>query len=854
MTVQCPHCQHRHELVLAPGRHVLRCEACRRSFPFGVPEPAGGTSAVIEAKTLLIPVGAPGTAPQAPPVKRTPVPHPSVSPPPLDEAVPTTLEVLPAPLRTTPPTTKPFQPIQLTTIPDMGPPLAEDLPPTDPTGDVSVSPPKRAPQAPLLERTAMIALGEEPELRTEKLTRPQTVLPAPAPRKEPGVPPTPVPRKEPGAPSTPVPHQEQAPAPAPALRKEPITQPDQAALPTDAVVVPVPPPATKKALAPSRQTGQRPATGAPTVTGSRKALSSPEPDPELDSDDAATEPVSSPVLDRDVTSLSQGMRLGGYQLQRKIGAGAVGTVWLARQLSLDRDVALKVLRPSLSKDPQFVYRFTQEAFAAAQLVHHNIVQVYDCGSEKKVHFFSMEYVDAESLQSLVAREGRLDPEVAAGYILQAARGLKFAHDRGMVHRDIKPDNLLLNRNGIVKVADLGMVKRARTGQEPRTGQWAKALPSQAAPAQEPQASTMGGTPAYMSPEQVEDSSHVDARSDIYSLGCTFYYLLTGRPPFVTESVAALLGMHLMEPPIPPEELNRRVPQALSTTLLRMLAKRPADRFQNMGELIRELETFLGIEGSTAFSPREEHANLLERCVHDYNEEPWSQWRRGLVLGFAWLSALATGLAAWWAGPLEATAVAAFSTSTWMLSFLLRGLFHKGALFLHFRQFVFQAPLLTWLLWVGLMGGAGYGLYHSGLLVEAAGLLGAALLAASGFYLLVDRKVAAERQPFIRKVELMLRTMRLRGLEEGALRQFVCKYSGDVWESFYEALFGYEAKLLARERWGRNERGLPRQQHAAWRDPLIRGMDLLQQSRQHRRERRQLRVLERKKDKAEAAPS
>jgi serine/threonine protein kinase len=223
----------------------------------------------------------------------------------------------------------------------------------------------------------------------------------------------------------------------------------------------------------------------------------------------ATEPHA-----RDVTSLSHGMRVGGYLLLRKIGAGAMGTVWLARQLSLGRVVALKVLRPSLARDPQFVYRFTQEAFAAAQLVHHNIVQIYDCGSEKKVHFFSMEYVDAENLQSLVRREGKLDPEVATGYILQAARGLQYAHDRGMVHRDIKPDNLLLNRNGIVKVVDLGLVKRARAGQGSWEADDAETEPIRSS-LRRPQTESQGGTPSYMSPEQVEDSAEVDARSDIW---------------------------------------------------------------------------------------------------------------------------------------------------------------------------------------------------------------------------------------------------------------------------------------------------------------------------------------------------
>ncbi|MBN1208460.1 MAG: protein kinase [Myxococcaceae bacterium] len=615
---------------------------------------------------------------------------------------------------------------------------------------------------------------------------------------------------------------------------------------------PSPPPVTasRKALASRRPPAPRQGAGSPEGTNSRSTL--PAWSSTLPALAAITEQEdeTSPHLS-DTNSLQEGRKVGGYQLLRKLGAGSMGTVWLARQLSLDRDVALKILRPSYAEDPQFVYRFTQEAFAAAQLVHHNIVQIYDCGSEKKVHFFSMEYVDAESLQSLVNREGRLDPEVAAGYVLQAARGLKFAHDRGMVHRDIKPENLLLNHNGIVKVADLGLVKRARRAPpRPDSDDAATEEHSSSNPmATGPMESTMG-TPAYMSPEQVENSSQVDARADIYSLGCTFYHLLTGRPPFISESLPALMGMHVLEPPVPPEERVRRVPQALSDMVLRMLAKAPEERFQSMGELIRELEGFLGIEGAASFSPREEHANLLERCVQGFNQARWGRRRRRLVLGFLALSALASGLAGWRLSPLVGAAVSAFSATTWMASFIVRGLFQKGTLFLRFRQFIFQAPLLTWLMWLLMLGGAGYGIYHYGLLGHASFLLAGALVCAIGFYVVVDSPVEDERRPFVDEVEQMLRTMRLRGLEESSLRQFVCKYSGEQWEAFYEALFGYDAKLVAREKWGRNDRGFIRKKHSAWREPLIRGMDALEHARQHRRERRQLRMLERKKVKAE----
>ncbi len=283
--------------------------------------------------------------------------------------------------------------------------------------------------------------------------------------------------------------------------------------------------------------------------------------------------------------------------------------------------------------------------------------------------------------------------------------------------------------------------------------------------------------------------------------------------------------------------------------MRMMEKRPEERYQDMSEVIHELQSYLGIDGTAAFTPREEHANFLEGCAQGYTGARWAKRRRWLVLGFFLLAVLTTAGLGWWVGRLPAVVSGAAGVVTWMASFLVRGLFQKGALFLRFRQLVFQAPLLTWGVWLLLLGGAGWALVHFGLHDLALAVLGGSLVVASAFYVLVDRRVAAERKPFVDDLEQMLRSMRLRGLEEGALRQFVCKYSGEHWESFYEALFGYDAKLVAREKWGRNDRELPRKKHGAWRDPLIRGMDALQRARQRRREQRHLRKLERQEKAA-----
>ena len=168
-------------------------------------------------------------------------------------------------------------------------------------------------------------------------------------------------------------------------------------------------------------------------------------------------------VDRALQPMDVPAMLGGYRVLRELGRGAMGAVYLARQVSLDRNVALKVIQTRLAKNPTFIARFTREAYAAAQLTHPNVVQIYDLGCEGDIYYFSMEFVEGESLGALVQRDGKLDADTAVRYILQAARGLKFAHDQGLVHRDVKPDNLLLSQHGVVKLADLGLVKTVGRG-------------------------------------------------------------------------------------------------------------------------------------------------------------------------------------------------------------------------------------------------------------------------------------------------------------------------------------------------------------------------------------------------------
>ena len=230
----------------------------------------------------------------------------------------------------------------------------------------------------------------------------------------------------------------------------------------------------------------------------------------------------------------------------------------------------------------------------------------------------------------------------------------------------------------------------------------------------------------------------------------------------------------------------------------------------MAGVIEALESVPGRRGSSTFSPREHHANLLEHCVEEYNAAKWAKWRRSRC------SAHDAGRGdhgrslEWRVGPPWGLAVATFTAVAWMASFSVRGLFEKGALFLRCRQYRLPGPARHL---ADLAAAAGRrGLWP--LPLPAAVPPGRPVRGRGpvlrGFYMLVDRKVEAERRPPISQVEQMLRSMRLRGLEEGALRQFVCTYSGEDWEGFFEALFGYDAKMVAREKWGLNSRELPRE--------------------------------------------
>ena len=273
----------------------------------------------------------------------------------------------------------------------------------------------------------------------------------------------------------------------------------------------------------------------------------------------------------------KGFVLGKYRLLRLIGAGGMSSVYLGEHTTLHSKVAIKVLPIKRVEQSSYLARFEREAQASARLSHPNIVRAFDLDTSGSIHFIAMEYVDGIDLHGKVKQEGPLPLRQAVDYIRQAALGLQHAHEEGLVHRDIKPANLILDGRGTVKILDLGL---------------AFAKGEDDASLTQEHGEKVLGTADYLSPEQAKDSHKADARSDIYALGCTFHYLLTGRPPFAKGTLAERIQAHLRNPP--PNLLDERpdTPPALVELFFRMLEKHPDARPQTAGDVATTLAAWL----------------------------------------------------------------------------------------------------------------------------------------------------------------------------------------------------------------------------------------------------------------------
>jgi len=286
-----------------------------------------------------------------------------------------------------------------------------------------------------------------------------------------------------------------------------------------------------------------------------------------------------PYLSSLTPRLASGTRLGDYLIKGLLGRGGMGEVYLAEHELMGRHVAIKVLPAARGNSAGSLQRFHTEIKALARLgTHPNLAAAFDAGQHEGCIFLVLEYIPGTDLEELVRRQGALEPLQACALIRQAAVGLAHAHEHGIVHRDVKPANLMLTPDGTIKVLDLGLAQaREATGvQEGQT-----------------QPGVLLGTPDYLAPEQAENPRLADGRSDLYSLGCTWYFLLTGKPPFAGYSALGKLRAHALETPLPISELRPEVPEAMAAIVDRLLRKRPEERFASARDFVAALDALPG---------------------------------------------------------------------------------------------------------------------------------------------------------------------------------------------------------------------------------------------------------------------
>ncbi len=272
-------------------------------------------------------------------------------------------------------------------------------------------------------------------------------------------------------------------------------------------------------------------------------------------------------------------KIAGYKILGLIGEGAIGSVFKALQISMDRIVAIKILSPKHSQNDRMREKFMTEARTAAKLSHPNIVQAIDVGQDGGYYYFVMEHLDGPTVGHLLKRGGALDERRAVQIVSQVAQALDYAHRHGIIHRDIKPDNIMMTREGVVKLCDLGLARAVHDPDKVKAG-------------------IIAGTPYYMSPEQARGEPTLDGRADLYSLGAAFYHMVTGEVPFGGDSAVAVVTKHLTEPLRPPKEKQPMLSPAVNQMIVRCMSKNKDERYATAADLLKELTAFAdGASGS-----------------------------------------------------------------------------------------------------------------------------------------------------------------------------------------------------------------------------------------------------------------
>jgi serine/threonine protein kinase len=516
-----------------------------------------------------------------------------------------------------------------------------------------------------------------------------------------------------------------------------------------------------------------------------------------------------------------GTTLGAYRIVRRLGRGGMGVVYEARQISLARDVALKVLPPVRAADKEYINRFVREARSAAKLNHPNIVQIYDVGKAGNVYFFSMELVRGGTLRDLLSRDGPLSPERAVKYVVEAARGLEYAHSRGIIHRDVKPDNIMIDEHGRAKVADLGLAKGPREGDASMTS-----------------SGVAMGTPHYMAPEQATDAKHADHRADIYSLGCTLYHLVTGRVPYHGTSAFEIVIKHVNEPLMPAHVANPNVSEELSRVIDRMTAKKAANRYGSMGEVIAALEGQAGQERPrTTYHADTQQVTKVRAFAESLRklEQTGRRQERTAIIGLtggALAIVTVIGFAIREARLVAATGMyAALSIAFyWTLAGAVRGTY----LYRRVRQTLAGNGVIEWAV-LGLLTAGAILLIVFLKLMVALGITAVLAAGTAALYYWAGRQpMLVKRDAELEKIRGFVDMLRERGMSLEDCQLFLCEHGGAYGEIACEELYGYEAMAAAVAKCTKSESGR-RPLEVRTRALLVRWLDSVEAWRKRRAE-------------------
>ena len=322
---------------------------------------------------------------------------------------------------------------------------------------------------------------------------------------------------------------------------------------------------------------------------------------------------------KEIGETAKKFEIPGYQVLEKLGKGSMGIVLKARQTSVDRIVAVKILLDALAQNKEFIKRFDREAKIAAKLSHNNVVNAIDAGEVNGHHYFVMEYVEGGTIKDTLDKKEVFEEKAALTIVLAVAEALKHAHQRGLIHRDIKPENVILTKDGGVKLADLGLARL--TADE----KWAMS-----------EAGMAIGTPYYISPEQVRGQVDVDIRADIYSLGATLYHMVTGRVPYDGEAAAEVMRKHVDKNTfiVPPDHINTRLSSGLGVVVETMMAKNRENRYRNPDDLILDLKCLLQDESPMLAGQKpDDLATLAEGDVDGFTNRGASEAQLIEIAGY-----------------------------------------------------------------------------------------------------------------------------------------------------------------------------------------------------------------------------